>query len=122
MDDHFQALRDFLAREVVWHQSLWREPYGVEVLRVAPYTGVPIVREIRAERVVLVDEVQIANDARFGADLLDVGLWQEMAIAGIDRWRNGAEGRGEKATFGFVRRRRPSRHWYPVLGAQWMLH
>lgn len=79
MDEHFQALRDFLAREVVWHQSLWREPYEAEVLRVAPYTGVLIVREIRAGRVVLVDEVQIANDARFGADLLESGCGK--------RWR-----------------------------------
>ena len=67
----------------VWETSL-DERYDCKVERIDEYMGRLTVVDTAASVLLLEENVTLAYNAVFGADVADVALWQEMCIKAVD--------------------------------------
>jgi hypothetical protein len=69
---------------VVWENTVDKGAWQVMVERTEPYRGLLTVVRTSDNKEVLREEVGLAYDALFGADVADLAAWQARCIEVID--------------------------------------
>lgn len=69
----------------VW-ASVLDKKYGLEVLRLKENThhGIYTIFELESEKILSQENVILSYGAKFGPDISDVSIWQDMAIEIVD--------------------------------------
>ncbi len=70
-------------RNPIWEADLDNR-YDCKVTRVGDYTGILTVEDRTTGNTLLSEEVELSYGAQFGADMADIGYWEERIIGIID--------------------------------------
>ena len=69
---------------LIWEATVDNGQYRCEVNRIDGYKGRLTVQDTVTEELILDKEVGLSYGARFGPDLMDVTMWQDMIIEAVD--------------------------------------
>lgn len=69
--------------DLVW-QSMLDEVFDCRVTRTGPYRGQLTVTDTKNAFDLIEKEVTLSYDAKFGPDIADVGLWQQLCVEAVD--------------------------------------
>lgn len=72
--------------DVLFSSTVDNGRFSVTVMDVHPFRGQLVVRVVDTDEVILDSFVDVRFAAKFGADVDDIALWKEKALAAIDAY------------------------------------